>query len=51
MMRSLAWLPRVVILALVALVIFGPLTNLLIWAAAETWYYPFKLPVTYGFKY
>ena len=51
MMRSLVWMPRVVILVVVALVIFGPLTNLLIWAAAETWYYPFKLPVTYGFKY
>lgn len=47
----LAWLPRAVLLALVALIIFGPLTNLAFWAAAETWYYPHKLPVTYGIKY
>jgi len=46
-----SWLPRTIILVLLALVIFGPLTNLLIWAVAETWYYPHKLPVTYGFKY
>lgn len=47
----LAWLPRAVLLAIVALIIFGPLTNLAFWAAAETWYYPHKLPVTYGIKY
>lgn len=47
----LNWLPRIVILVLLALVIFGPLTNLLIWAVAEQWYFPHKLPVTYGFKY
>lgn len=47
----LNWLPRTIILVLLALVIFGPLTNLLIWAVAEQWYYPHKLPVTYGFKY
>lgn len=51
MTRRLNWLPRTVILVLLALVIFGPLTNLLIWAVAEQWYYPHKLPVTYGFKY
>lgn len=45
------WVPRALVLALVAVVIFGPLTSLLLWAAAETWYYPFKLPVTYGFRY
>ena len=47
----LNWLPRTIILVLLALVIFGPLTNLLIWAVAEQWYFPHKLPVTYGFKY
>ncbi len=51
MTPALAWLPRAVLLALVALIIFGPLTNLAFWAAAETWYYPHKLPVTYGIKY
>ncbi len=51
MSAGLAWLPRAVVLGLIALVIFGPLTNLLFWAAAETWYYPHKLPVTYGTRY
>lgn len=51
MTGPLSWLPRTLILALLALVIFGPLTNLLFWAVAEQWYYPHKLPVTYGFKY
>jgi ABC-type spermidine/putrescine transport system permease subunit II len=51
MTRLLNWLPRTIILVLLALVIFGPLTNLLFWAMAEQWYYPHKLPVTYGFKY
>ncbi len=51
MTGPLNWLPRTIILVLLALVIFGPLTNLLFWAMAEQWYYPHKLPVTYGFKY
>ncbi len=51
MTRTLGWLPRAILLALFALIIFGPLTNLLFWAAAEQWYFPHKLPVTYGFKY
>ena len=51
MTGPLNWLPRTIILVLLALVIFGPLTNLLIWVVAEQWYYPHKLPVTYGFKY
>ena len=51
MTGPLNWLPRTLILVLLALVIFGPLTNLLIWAVAEQWYFPHKLPVTYGFKY
>ncbi len=51
MTGPLSWLPRTIILVLFALVIFGPLTNLIIWAVAEQWYFPHKLPVTYGFKY
>ena len=51
MSGPIRWLPRAVALVLVALVIFGPLSNLLFWAAAETWYYPHKLPVTYGPRY
>src|SRR5262249_9209269 len=32
------------LLALFACAIFGPLTNLLLWAFAEKWYFPSKLP-------
>ena len=31
--------------------LFGPLANLVLWAVAERWYTPFKLPVTYGLRY
>ena len=34
-----------------AFVIFGPLANLALWAVTIQWYYPHKLPVTWGFKY
>ncbi len=51
MSRAFGWLPRVVVLGLLAFAIFGPLANLLLWAVAETWYYPYKLPVTYGTKF
>jgi len=40
-----------IVLTLVGLVVFGPLVNLVLWAAAEQWYYPHKLPVTYGLKF
>ena len=46
-----AWLPRAVLLGLVAFAVFGPLSNLMIWAFTEQWYYPHKLPVTWGLKY
>ncbi len=51
MSAPIFWIPRAIALAVVAVVIFGPLINLLFWAVAETWYYPHKLPVTYGIKY
>ena len=50
-MTALAWLPRAIILGLIAFAIFGPLANLALWAAAEQWYFPHKLPVTYGLKF
>ena len=34
MIGVLGWLPRIVVLTLIALVVFGPLTSLLLWAAA-----------------
>jgi ABC-type spermidine/putrescine transport system permease subunit II len=51
MIRRAAWLPQAVLLGLVAFAVFGPLSNLMIWAFTEQWYFPHKLPVTWGFKY
>jgi ABC-type spermidine/putrescine transport system permease subunit II len=34
-----------------AFTIFGPLANLALWAVAIQWYFPYKLPLTWGFKY
>ncbi len=48
---NLGWLPRAVILGLVAFVIFGPLANLAIWAFAEAWFFPNKLPSQWGFRF
>ena len=42
---------RALILALLAFAIFGPLLNLLLWAFAERWYFPNKLPLEYGLTY
>jgi len=42
---------KAVMLALLAFAIIGPLANLVLWAFAERWYYPFKLPVTWGVRY
>lgn len=39
------------ILALLALAIFGPISNMILWAFAEQWYYPAKLPQSYGFAF
>jgi len=42
---------RALILALLAFAIFGPLLNLLLWAFAERWYFPNKLPLEFGLTY
>ncbi|WP_235963179.1 ABC transporter permease [Marinomonas colpomeniae] len=34
-----------------ALMLIGPITNLLLWTVAETWYFPHALPSQWGFKY
>ena len=39
------------LLALFAFAIFGPLANLLLWAFAERWYFPSKLPSEFGFAF
>jgi putative spermidine/putrescine transport system permease protein len=48
---DLWWLPRGIILGLLAFVIFGPLTNLVLWTVAERWYFPHTLPLDYGFSF
>ncbi|MEO8303332.1 MAG: ABC transporter permease subunit [Betaproteobacteria bacterium] len=40
-----------ILLALFAFAIFGPLLNLVLWAFAEKWYFPSKLPSEYGFLF
>ena len=44
-------LARVVVIALLAFAIFGPLANLVLWAFAERWYFPHKFPQEIGFTY
>src|SRR4029078_808173 len=39
---------RALLLALIAFAIFGPLLNLVLWAFAEKWYFPSKVPLEYG---
>ena len=47
----MTWLGRGIIFGLLAFVVLGPLANLVLWAAAEQWYFPHKLPLTYGTKF
>ncbi|HVR94672.1 MAG TPA: ABC transporter permease subunit, partial [Casimicrobiaceae bacterium] len=42
---------RAIALALFAFAIFGPLLNLLLWAFAERWYFPNKLPLEFGLTF
>jgi ABC-type spermidine/putrescine transport system permease subunit II len=42
---------RALLIGLLAFVIFGPLANLLLWAFAERWYFPGKLPQEFGLKF
>ena len=52
MTRSLAGATlKVALLVLLACAIIGPLANLVLWSLAERWYFPFKLPVTWGVRY
>ncbi|MDN2579824.1 ABC transporter permease subunit [Aquibium sp. ELW1220] len=48
---DLWWIPRAIVLGLLAFAIFGPLTNLLLWTVAERWYFPHAMPLDYGFSY
>jgi putative spermidine/putrescine transport system permease protein len=47
----MAWIGRGIVFGLLAFVVLGPLANLVLWAAAEQWYFPHKLPVAYGTKF
>ena len=38
------------LLGLLAFAIFGPLVNLVLWAFAERWYFPGKIPLEFGFR-
>ncbi len=49
--RSLALAARVLAIGGLAFVIFGPITNMLLWSVAEVWYYPHKLPLEWGFAF
>jgi len=40
-----------VLLGLMAFAIFGPLANLLLWAFAEKWYFPNRIPQEFGFTF
>ncbi|MFM2483564.1 ABC transporter permease subunit [Celerinatantimonas yamalensis] len=46
-----SWWGQALFVVLMALVMFGPVTNLLIWTVTERWYFPHALPVSWGFKY
>jgi ABC-type spermidine/putrescine transport system permease subunit II len=46
-----AWIVRGLVLGLLAFIVLGPLANLVLWAAAEQWYFPHKLPLSYGTKF
>jgi len=47
---ALWWVPRGVVFGLMAFFIFGPLFNMLLWTVAEKWYFPYSLPLEYGFS-
>src|SRR5713226_5211555 len=51
MRLALGWLLRGGLLGMIAFAVFGPLANLALWAVAIQWYFPHKLPLSYGFRY
>lgn len=42
---------RTLLIALLAFAIFGPLLNLVLWAFAERWYFPHRIPQEFGFTF
>ena len=45
------WRAVGLVLGLLAFAIFGPLANLVLWAFAEHWYFPNKMPQEFGFTF
>ena len=39
------------LIGLLAVAVFGPLLNMLIWTVTEAWYFPARLPVRWGFGF
>lgn len=50
-MRPARLILQGLLLGIVAFFILGPIANLALWAVAEQWFFPHKLPLVYGFKY
>ena len=42
---------QTLLLTFLALALFGPLLNLLLWTVAESWFFPHALPSQWGMKY
>jgi len=42
---------QLLLIGLLAIAVFGPLLNMLIWTVTEAWYFPAKLPVRWGFAF
>ena len=49
--RALSPIGLGLLLGVVAFIIFGPLLNLALWAFAEQWFYPNRLPTGWGFSF
>ena len=49
--RFAAGAGRALAIGLLAFLVFGPLANLLLWACAERWYFPGKIPQEFGLAF
>ena len=49
--RSASNLLPAAMIGLCAFVVFGPLTNLFLWAFAEKWFFPSRYPTEFGFDF
>lgn len=51
MPAGLGVLLRGLLIGALAIAVFGPLLNLLVWTVTEAWYFPNKLPSRWGFSF